>query len=161
MKAIQKSRFYTSCPETVFDHLDDLGITGMHMTKSSMMMMGSRLNFEYLSQNRKGPGTKYRWTGRMLGLTMDFTVEVTKWDRGKEKTWETIGPAKMIIYSWFRMHLAVAPCGKKTLAELSITYERPKELINRILSFFFADLYCRWCLKNMLNDSNRALGKSV
>lgn len=161
MKTIHKTKFYTSSPELVFDHLDDLGVTGMHMTTSSMMMMGSKLDFQYLSENRKGPGTKYRWTGRMLGMTMDFTVEVTKWIRGKEKTWETIGPAKMIIYSWYRMHLAVARTGNKTLADLSITYKNPKGFINRILSFLFADWYCKWCLKNMLNDSARALGESA
>jgi hypothetical protein len=33
-------------------------------------------------------------------MKMDFTVEVTKWLKGIEKTWETIGEAKMIIYSW-------------------------------------------------------------
>jgi len=44
-------------------------------------------------------GSKYRWTGRMMGLKMDFTVTVTKWVAGIEKVWETIGEAKMIIYS--------------------------------------------------------------
>ncbi len=38
--------------------IDDLGVTGMHMTKSSMMM-GSKLNLEYLTENHTGPGSKY------------------------------------------------------------------------------------------------------
>lgn len=92
---------------------------------------------------------------------MDFTVEVTKWIAGKEKTWETIGPAKLIIYSWYRMHLNVAKTGNKTLAELSITYEKPQRFFYKILSFFFADWYCRWCLTNMLNDTKLTLNQSV
>ena len=84
---------------------------------------------------------------------MDFTVEVTNWVDGIEKTWETIGPAKMIIYSWYRMHLLVTTKENKANAELSITYEKPKGWFVRIISFLFADWYCNWCLKNMLSDS--------
>lgn len=58
MKTIKKTKLYTASPEIVFDHIDDLGITGMHMTKSSMMMMGNKLNLQYLTENRKGLGTK-------------------------------------------------------------------------------------------------------
>jgi len=125
----------------------------MHMTKSSAMMMGSKLSLEYLTRNHSGLNSKYRWTGVMMGMKMDFTVEVTKWVEGVEKIWETIGEAKMIIYSWYRMHLWVYPVGNTTQAELSITYERPKGWFAKFISFLFADWYCNWCLKNMLSDT--------
>lgn len=161
MKTVKKTKLYSASPQTVFDHLDDLGLTGMHMTKSSMMMMGSKLHLQYLTAQKRGPGTKYRWTGKMMGMMMDFTVEVTRWIAGKEKTWETIGPAKLIIYSCYRMHLSIAQVGTKTLAELSITYEKPLGFFYKILSFFFAAWYGRWCLANMLNDTESALQKNV
>ena len=90
-------------------------------------------------------------------MKMDFTVEVTKWIEGVEKTWETIGAAKMIIYSWYRMHLLVTTKENTTKAELSITYEKPEGWFARIISFLFADWYCNWCLKNMLSDSKRKI----
>lgn len=99
MKSINRIETYNATPEQVFKTIDDLGVTGMHMTRSSMMMMGSKLNLEFLTENHTGLGSRYRWTGKMMGLKMDFTVEVTKWISGKEKIWETIGEAKLIIYS--------------------------------------------------------------
>lgn len=159
MKTITKTKLFKASPEVVFNQIDDLGVTGMHMTQSSAMMMGSKLKLTYLTENHKGLDSKYRWTGKMMGMAMDFTVEVTKWTAGKEKTWETIGDAKLIIYSWYRMHLEIVQKDKETIAELSITYEKPKGFFNRILSFFLADWYCRWCLKNMLNDSEKAINK--
>ncbi|HEX5654863.1 MAG TPA: SRPBCC family protein [Chitinophagaceae bacterium] len=155
MKTITQTSVYNAPPQMVFNILDDLGVTGMHMTKSSAMMMGSKLHLEYLTANHMGPGSKYRWTGTMMGIKMNFTVEVTKWIQGVEKVWETIGNAKMIIYSWYRMHLHIFPRGNTTLAELSITYARPKSFFYKMISFFFADWYCRWCLKNMLSDSKK------
>ena len=78
MKTVSSNILIQSSPEKVFATIDDLGVTGMHMTKSSAMMMGSKLYLEYLTANHKGLGSKYRWTGTMMGMKMDFTVEVTK-----------------------------------------------------------------------------------
>ena len=155
MKTIKRTQTYNAAAEKVFSHLDDLGVTGSHMTKSSAMMMGSKLHLEYLTLNHTGPGSKYRWTGTMMGMEMNFTVEVIQWIEGVEKVWETIGEAKLIIYSWYRMHLLVYPKGNTTQAELSITYEKPKDWFLKIISFLFADWYCNWCLKNMLIDAKR------
>jgi hypothetical protein len=161
MKTIKNTHTYPYDPAIVFQQIDNLGVTGMHMTQSSMMMMGSKLKLEYLTENHTGLGTKYRWTGKMMGMGMDFTVQVTKWIQGKEKTWETIGDTKLIIYSWYRMHLNVSKIDNKSLAELSISYERPKGVFYKMLSFLFADWYCRWCLKNMLNDAEKALNTEL
>jgi predicted ATPase len=153
MTTIKRTETYNAAAEKVFSYLDNLGVTGMHMTQSSARMMGSKLNLEYLTPHHSGLGTKYRWTGTMMGMKMDFTVEVTKWTEGVEKVWETIGESKMIIYSWYSMHLLVYPKGNTTQAELSITYEKPNGWFAKIISFFFADWYCNWCLKNMLSDT--------
>jgi hypothetical protein len=40
--------------------MDDFSKTGMHMTESSMMMMGSKLTLEKLSANASGVGASYR-----------------------------------------------------------------------------------------------------
>ena len=157
MKTITQKIQIQASPEKVFETLDDLGVTGMHMTQSSAMMMGSKLHLQYLTDNHKGLGSKYRWTGKMMGMNMDFTVEVTKWVKGVEKVWETIGEARMIIYSWYRMYLLVKPIANGSEAELSITYEKPKGWVAKIISFLFSDWYCRWCLKNMLSDTKKVL----
>lgn len=162
MKTIERTEVFNASPEQVFKCIDDLGVTGMHMTKSSAMMMGSKLSLEYLTEKHTGLGTMYRWTGKMMGMSMDFTVEVTKWVPYKEKTWETIGDTKLIIYSWYQMHLITTPMlNNGTNAELSISYEKPKGFFNKILSFLFANWYCRWCLNHMLGDAKKLLESAV
>jgi len=153
VKTIKRIETYNAPADKVFSYIDDLGVTGMHMTKSSAMMMGSKLQLEFLTEQHTGSGSKYQWTGTMIGMKMDFTVEVTKSVEGVEKVWETIGEARMIIYSWYRMHVLVYPKGDITQAELSITYEKPKGWFAKIVSFLFADWYCNWCLKKMMSDT--------
>jgi len=141
----------------IFPVLDDLGVTGTHMTTSSAMMMGSKLKLEYLTPHRTGLNSSYRWRGKMMGVTMDFTVKVVKWEWAKEKVWETIGTPRLIIYSWYKMTLRLDRREHGTDTVLSISYRRPFGVLNRLLCFFFADWYCRWCLRKMLGDAKQII----
>lgn len=91
MKPKSKSILIHSTPEKVFQQMDDFSKTGMHMTENSMMMMGSKLKLEQLSPNASGVGAKYRWYGKIMGMKMDFSETVAKWQPPKLKEWETVG----------------------------------------------------------------------
>ena len=157
MKTLSKSIIIYSKPENVFAYMDNIGNIGMHMTKSSMPMMRSKLELKQLSENATGLNSKFRWFGKMMWFTMDFTVVVTKWIKDKEKVWETIGEAKMIIMDWYQMRLVISPEGANTKAELSIAYTKRKNIFLKFIAFFLAPLYANWCLNNMLKDSKKML----
>lgn len=156
MKTISKNILIHAAPEIVFAQIDDFSKTGMHMSQSSMMLMGSKLKLDQLSLNSNGVGAKYRWYGSMMGLTLDFTQNITKWESPKLKEWETIGEAKIIIMSWYRMWFEISTANNETKVNLFISYLPPKEWYNKILSFLFVRLYCWWCLKKMLEDTKRS-----
>jgi hypothetical protein len=157
VKTIERTKIYHAPSEAVFDCIDDLGVTGMHMTESSMPMMGGKMALQFLTPNKTGLGTKYKWTGKVMWWQLDFTVEVTKWIRGREKVWKTVGPVQLMIYSWFQMYLKVWDGQQDSFAQLSISYEKPKGLFNQFLCFLVGDWYCKWCLNNMLNDTDKKL----
>jgi hypothetical protein len=159
MKTKSKNVLIHSTPEKIFQQMDDFSKTGMHMSESSMMMMGSKLILEQLSTNSSGIGSKYRWYGKMMGMKMDFSETVTKWQPDELKEWETIGEAKIIIMSWYRMWVEISPADNGAIAKISISYLPPKEWYYKILSFLFAKWYCNWCLNNMLNDTKKNLEK--
>ncbi|MCY7409372.1 MAG: hypothetical protein LH473_03805 [Chitinophagales bacterium] len=71
--------------------MDNSGNTRMHMTKSSMPMMAIKLELKQLSENASGLNSKFRWTGKMMGFTMDFTVVVSKWIKDKHKVLRVMG----------------------------------------------------------------------
>ena len=157
MKTITRSSYFNASSAAVFRAIDDLGVSGGHMTRSSIMMMGSKLDLKYLTDHQTGLNTRYRWSGRMMGIRMDFTVLVTKWNPGVEKVWETVGKARLIIYSWYRMNLRLEAVPDGTKATLSISYKRPKAFWEKLLSILIADLYCIWCLGKILSDAQKSL----
>jgi len=143
-------------PEDVFAFMDDIRNTGKHMTESSGAMAGSKLKIEWLSDHKTGLGTKYRWKGKVVGMKMDFTVEVNKWIEGKEKVWGTVGDAKMIVIDWFEMNLIMTPeKDGKSNAKLGIYYTKHKGL----WGFLLGKWYSKWCVKSMLKDTKKHFDK--
>lgn len=157
LKHVKRTMIIAADPDSVFSFMDDIANTGMHMTKSNAPMMGSKLAVHWLTEYKIGLGSKYNWTGKVIGMKMDFTVEVTKWEKGKEKVWGTIGEAKMIVLDWYSMHLVLVPLTDgKTRAELEIYYTKPK---GSFLGFLLARRYAVWCVKSMLKDTRKHFKK--
>ena len=147
MKTKSKNILIHSTPEKVFAEMDDISKTGMHMTESSIMMIGSKLNLEQLSTNPTGVDAKYSWYGKMMGMTMDFSETVTKWQSPILKEWETFGDAKMIIMSWYRMWFEITAAENGATAKISISYLPPKEWYYKILSFLFCQIVLQLVFK--------------
>jgi Polyketide cyclase / dehydrase and lipid transport len=96
--------------EIVFSHIDDIRNLGWHMTKqSSVALMGSRLRLKMLSEQATGLGATYRYSGMMLGLSIDFSESVTKYVPPRKKVWRTIGDPRLVIIASYEMRVAVEP----------------------------------------------------
>jgi hypothetical protein len=93
----------------------------------SMPMMGSKLKLEILTPASTGVGATYRYSGRIMGLTLDFSETVTQYILGRVKVWHTI----------------------------SFAYEWPRSLGGRLLGRGFAGSYARWCLDSMAEGAKR------
>lgn len=138
--------------EQVFAFMDDIRNTGKHMTESNGAMLGSKLTIEWLSDHKTGLATKYRWTGKVIRMKIDFTVEVSKWIEGKEKVWGTVGEAKMIVIDWFEMDLTMTPeKDGKSNVKLGINYTKHHGFIG----FLLGNWYSKWCVKSMLRDTKK------
>lgn len=153
IKSFKRTEIINGNVNEVFSFMDDINNTGMHMTKSNAPMFGGKLKLEWLSDFKKGLGSKYRWTGKVLWFKLDFTAEVTKWEPGKEKVWESVGEVKMIVLSWYKMYLIFTPLEEnKTQTELGIYYLRP---VGSLPAFLLSRLYAIWCVKSMLKDTRK------
>lgn len=148
-------------PSEVFAYLDDIGNIGMHMSKSSMAMMGGKITTEVISRVRSGRGTTYRLKGSVLGIPIDITETVTEWIENREKTWETVGSPKIIVMSWYRMHLVLTPLKKRTKVFFEIEYGLPESFFGKLLGRLLARRYADWCLRRATDDAKLAIGHNA
>lgn len=141
----------------VFAYIDDIHNTGWHMEKSSMPMMGSKMTVETISEQKSGLGATYRWTGKVMGLRIDFTETITRWVKNKERVWQTIGDPQIIIMGNYVMGFFLKPILESTQLTFEIDYELPKPLFWSLVGRLLSPWYSRWCLSNMCNDAKATL----
>ena len=159
MTTVTETRDIRAPAETVFAYIDDIRNVGWHMTeRSSMAMMGSKLKLEILSEQPTGLGATYRYSGKMMGLSLDFSESVTKYAPNREKIWRTIGEPRLLIISSYEMRLAVEPLSaSSSRLTISIAYDLPRSPLWRLIGRLLAGPYSRWCLRQMVWDAKRAL----
>ena len=86
MPTLSRTSLIKAPAERVFAYVDDIRNLARHMSESrSMPMMGSKLKLEIMTPELTGVGATYRYSGKMMGLTIDFSETVTKYVAGCEK----------------------------------------------------------------------------
>jgi hypothetical protein len=145
--------------DAVFAYVDDMKNVGWHMTdRSSMAMVGSKLELQVVSTQQTGLGATYRYSGKVMGLVIDFSETVTAYVRGREKVWHTIGEPKLVIIASYEMRIAVDPLSASTSRlTISIAYELPRAWFLRVIGTLLAGPYSRWCLRQMCRDAKHVL----
>jgi hypothetical protein len=143
----------------VFAHVDDMANIGGHMTeRSSMLMIGSSLKLELASSQATGVGATYRYSGNVLGVTIDFSEVVTRYVPGREKVWRTVGTPRLLIVDFYEMRVTVDPVTPASARlSISIAYTLPRGAGMRLLARLLAPVYARWCLRSMCRDAKSAL----
>jgi hypothetical protein len=159
MPHLNRTALIDASAERVFAYVDDIRNLARHMSESpSMPMMGSKLKLEIVTPEPTDVGATYRYTGKMLGLVLDFSETVTTYIAGHEKIWRTIGNPKLLIIGSYEMRVLVEPVTPATSnLTISIDYELPVSGFWRIAGWLLGDAYSRWCLTGMVDGSKRDL----
>jgi hypothetical protein len=141
--------------ERVFAYVDDIRNLARHMSESrSMPMMGSKLKLEIMTPQPTGVGAVYRYSGRMMGLTIDFSETITSYVAGREKAWRTIGEPQLLIIAGYGMRVLVEPVSPtSSRLTIGIDYELPRASIGRLRGWALAASYSRWCLASMVEGT--------
>jgi len=161
MPALSRSALIDAPAERVFAYVDDIRNLARHMSESgSMPMMGSKLALEIVTPEPTGVGATYRYSGRMMGLAIDFSETVTRYLRGCEKVWRTIGQARLLIIDSYEMSVLVEPIAdRRSRLTIAIDYALPRAGFWRVAGQLLAAPYARWCLGSMIEGTAQDLAR--
>lgn len=163
MPVLSRSAMIDAPAEHVFAYVDDIRNLARHMSeRGSMPMMGSKLSLEITSPEATGIGATYHYSGRVIGLAIDFSEAVTQYVPGREKVWRTIGQPRLLIIDSYEMRVLVEPISARD-ARLTIRndYELPRSGLWRLIGRTLAESYARWCLGSMIDGTAQDLGRGA
>ncbi|THK39177.1 SRPBCC family protein [Ensifer sp. MPMI2T] len=139
--------------ETIFDYLDDPTRLGSHMQKSSMMMLGGRMSYEFDEARGRAVGSLVRMEGKVLGLRLSVEEVIVERHPPRRKTWETLGQPNLLVVGGYRMGFEIAASGQFCRLRVFIDYDYPNSVAGRMLGALFGPIYARWCVNRMAKDA--------
>ena len=145
----------TAAP-TLFAYLDDHARLSGHMSKSSWMMAGSRMEIEVDALQGRAVGSKIRIHGRVLGLRLFVEEVVTEHEVPCRKSWETVGDVRLLVIGAYRMGFEIASDGARSRLRVFIDYALPTRGVSRWLGRALGPWYARWCTRRVARDAMRA-----
>jgi hypothetical protein len=138
--------------EEVFAELDDIGALARHMSQRSAATFGAHLSLSTL-RSSPGVGARYRWDGRVLGLTIEAVEEVTIHEPPRLKRWCTIGTPRLLVIGGYCIELELTETGDGGAIRIRIDYDLPAAGWQRFAGRLLGHAYARWCVDRMVEDA--------
>lgn len=145
----------------VFDYVDDFAHFGEHMTRSSWMMAGSSMRYEFDDARGRAVGAKVRLGGSVLGVPLEIEECVIGRTPPLNKTWETVGQPRMLVLDAYRMGFEVVPQGSGCRLSVFIDYALPRNGIGFWLGRIAGGWYARWCVRSTTAAAVRRFGQAA
>ena len=147
--------------DLVFAYLDDPTALAAHMSKSSMMMMGSRMSIDVDADGGRSIGSKIRMRASVMGIPLSLEEIVTERQIPYKKVWETVGTPRLLVIAQYRMGFDLTPEGASSRVRVFIDYSLPSGAPGYWLGLLFGGVYARWCTRRMADDAARHFGPSA
>lgn len=142
-----------AAPPELFAHLDSHDRLAGHMSKSSWMMLGSRMDVRLDEGRGLRLGSVIRLDGAVLGLKLHVEESVAEHKPPARKAWETIGTPELLVVGAYRMGFDITPAAAGSRLRVFIDYDLPKEGLGLVLGWLLGGFYARWCTRRMLGDA--------
>jgi hypothetical protein len=150
MRHYDESVIIHASAKEIFDYVDDHSRFSSHMSKSSWMMGGGRMNLEVDEGQGQIVGSHIRMKGKVFGINVFLDEVVTHREPPRRKMWETVGSPKLLVIGNYRMGLEINEDNNKSRLRVFIDYELPTTMGTRWLGYLFAGMYAKWCVRQMI-----------
>jgi hypothetical protein len=149
----ESAGFVSASPDAVFSYVDDHERLSSHMTRSSWMMGGGRMDVKMDAGRGRRLGSRIQMSGRAFGLQLSLEELVSEYDPPRHKAWKTVGPPRLLIIGEYLMGFDISPQTGGSNLRVFIDYELPQSTRGRWLIAKLASWYAAWCTQRMVKDA--------
>ncbi|MBI3980736.1 SRPBCC family protein [Candidatus Microgenomates bacterium] len=151
MRHYEESVLIPASSGDLFSYLDDHKSLSSHMSKSSLMMGGGKMDVSVDDGYGRKVGSHIRLKGTAFGIKLFLDEVVTRYEPPLLKTWETVGTPKLLVIGQYGMGIEIKPQNTNSLLRVFIDYDLPTA--NTWLGQLFSGFYAKWCVRQMLKGA--------
>jgi len=149
----ESAAFVPASTAGVFAYVDDHERLSSHMSQSSWMMGGGRMEVQLDEGRGQRLGSRIQISGRAFGLALSLEEVVSEYDPPRHKVWETVGEPRLLIIGRYRMGFDISPQERGSNLKVFIDYDLPHSTRRGWLLTKLASGYARWCTQRMVQDA--------
>lgn len=143
----EESALVLVAPAELFAYIDDHKQFSSHMSTSSWMMGGGKMEVSVDEGGGKKVGSHIRMGGTAFGIEVSLEEVITRYEPPYVKTWETVGTPRLLVIGQYRMSIDIRRQGGGSNLRVSIDYDLPTK--NTWLGKLFGGMYATWCVRQM------------
>jgi len=155
----EASAYVAATPERTFAHLDDQTRLAAHMSRSSLMMGGGRMTYDFDEARGHAVGSHIRMGGRAFGVKLFVDEVVTERVPPRRKVWRTVADPALIVIGHYEMGFDVQSAIGGATLKVWINYHLPARGLGRMVPAL-ANSYARWCVRRMASDALGTFGSA-
>lgn len=151
LRHYENSTAISASPSQLFAYVDDHKRFSSHMSKSSWMLGGGRMDVSTDEGHGQKVGSHIRMGGKAFGIGLTLDEVITRYEPPYLKTWETVGTPKLLVIGHYIMGIEIKPENTNSLLRVFIDYDLPKK--NAWLGRLFSTAYAKWCVQQMIKGA--------
>ncbi len=103
LRHYEDSMLTSASPGELFAYIDDHARFSSHMSQSSWMMGGGRMDVSVDEGSGQKVGSHIRLSGTAFGIKLFLDEVVTRHEPPRIKTWETVGDLRLLVIGHYGM----------------------------------------------------------
>ena len=160
LKHYEESALIMADPKAVFAYADDHENLSSHMTKSSWMMGGGKMENHVDEGRFQKIGSHLQMRGDIFGIKLFLDEAVTQYNPPFCKEWQTLGNINLIVINHYKLGFEIIADKNNSRLRVFIDYELPKSTKTHLLGILFGELYAKWCVRQMINGAINEFNKN-
>ncbi|WP_232700659.1 SRPBCC family protein [Halobacterium wangiae] len=134
----------------IFAVVDDHAALSAHMSQSSWMMGGGRMETTVDEGHGQKVGSHIRMSGNAFGIPLSLDEVITEYEPPYRKVWETVGDVKLVVIGHYRWSNIIESEDDRSLLRVSLEYDLPSR--NVWLGRLLGRMYAKWCVHQMIES---------
>jgi hypothetical protein len=146
---------------SVFNYADNPLNFSSHMSKSSWMMGGSKM--ETKTDDGKGQrlGSHIMMKGNIFGINLFLNEVIIQHEPPNKKAWETVGKINLAVIDHYKLGFEVTPTNNYSSLKVYIDYNLPNTWKTRWLGVLLGEMYAKWCVRQMSQEVKKHFQNST
>jgi hypothetical protein len=153
LRHYEEARIVSVPPRELFEFVDDPLNLSSHMEKPRWQMLWGWMKNTPDEKGGKEVGSVMTIKGSVLGINISLVEKIIQREVPSKKAWQTFNGINLVVIGHYTMGFEIDPQEDNSNLKVYIDYELPKSAKTRWLGKLVGDMYAKWCVRQMLNDT--------